>query len=210
MKEAKRLKVAVDFDDTLKPFRPPFIDWFNKLSNQSLKVEDAPSYDMSGFMGFASFEEYMQHVDIYHEHETQGKKLTIREDAVEVMRRLRNRVDFLVITARKSRFKEYTKQQMALALPGAEGVAYHLEDFQALSPTKGEFAKREGALVLIDDRPDHVDSAIASGIEGILLSDQFNIGYQGPAFVATDWYDIEEQLNKVLFKGKTSRPLKNV
>lgn len=190
------LTAALDFDDTLKPFRAPFIEWYNRLSGTDIDYTQIDRYDLAYYMGLGEQDRHKvpELVDQYHEQEMQDTSLSIPAETVEVLGRLSLFFRFPVITARKNRFKPYTLAQMSQALPAHRPEAHHREDYESLSTTKGRLAKKIGALVLVDDHAANVEAALSEGLEAILVADQLNRGYDGRAPRVDNWRQIEEEL----------------
>lgn len=185
-------------DDTLKPFRAPFIEWYNLNVGMDIDHTSITEYNLSVCMGLNGREEVQAFIDRYHEYEAQNQTLALSEEAVAAMTRLSQYFHFPVISARKCKFKSYTLTQMSMALPHREPEAYHREDYESLGLTKGKYAKKEiGAIALLDDHVPHVESAIDEGIHGILIADQLNWDYKGRAARLESWVQIEEELMRI-------------
>ncbi|HEX9679185.1 MAG TPA: hypothetical protein VGA08_01005 [Candidatus Saccharimonadales bacterium] len=191
-----KLKLALDFDDTLKPFLRPWFDWHNETYETSHEVHEVTEYDLGSLMGLSN-QELQRRVDEFQDYEMSTANINIFPEAIEVLKSLQQFFQYVIITARKRRFKPYTLDQLRLGMPDIEFEIYHREDYEGLKMSKAIFAKTLGCIALVEDHPGHAHEAHELGLGAILLTAQPNLSYIGPVERADSWSRVDELLRQI-------------
>jgi uncharacterized HAD superfamily protein len=167
---ASRETIAVDVDDVVFPFVPPFVKY---LGEQGIVVtpEHFTTYDLS---------------QIYPIEKSKAAKLVAKfveaqhvlidpvPGSVEAIGKLSHRYEVDIMTARDKRFERLTRQWFAQHFPDSIRNIHVIDAHYAAggSPAaKAEACLRLGVDYLIDDLPIYINEVAKVGVKTLLFGD---------------------------------------
>jgi 5'(3')-deoxyribonucleotidase len=160
--------IVCDIDDVVFPFIDGMTDHYNTRYGGSLTADDFISFDFTDVWGGTQeaanniVEEFL-HTDTLH--------LLPLEGVIEAFERLHDDFDIVMVTARNGIFQENTTTWLRTHLPDLFSHAIFAGNYHDGRGyrTKGEICKELGAVLIIDDHPANVASAVENGTGGILF-----------------------------------------
>lgn len=205
----KRPVIAVDVDDVLAAHAQAFVDFSNQRWGTNLTVDDYND-DWSILWGLdRAIDEHRQEIaeraSAFRLHST--VTMPHEASAHDVLLRLKDRYDLIIVTARQQQIKGETLAWIKEKFPGIfqEDRIFFTGFYDTIRKdsavkTKGDILKSLGADYLIDDQPKHCNSAMELGIQGLLYG---NYAWQttepvhdGVVRVA-DWSEVEDYFGEV-------------
>jgi uncharacterized protein len=172
---AKKIKIAIDLDDTLSSLIAEFIKWHNREYNTIWEYADATDYHWEVWMG--TTEEYAVRT-IHKFFETpEFANLPVLSGAKDWINSLKDNYDLYIVTARQSLVEDITREWINKNFPNTFqdivlGNHYALDGTRG--PSKGELCEKLGCKVLVDDNIYHIDSLLKRGIKTIILDRPWN------------------------------------
>ncbi len=163
--------IAIDIDDVLFPFVVGVAKHYNGLKGAALTPADFFSFNFDEVWG-GTVEESVEIV--YDFLSTDCLALQPVAGAQEVLGRLKEDFNLVLVTARNDEFRPQTASWLQQHFPGLfrdvvfAGNHYDNRGFRA----KGDICKELGADLLIDDHPKNILSAVEAGISGILFGEK--------------------------------------
>lgn len=163
--------IVCDIDDVVFPFIPGMAAHYNERFGGELTPEDFVSFQLSDVWG-GTQEEANSVVESFLGGDT--LHLTPLEGVVEAFERLKQDFDIVLVTARNGMFEEKTTVWLRAHLPDLfsqvifAGNPYHGDGYRS----KGDICRELNAVLIIDDYPGNVTSALDHGVEGILYGDK--------------------------------------
>lgn len=163
--------IVCDIDDVVFPFIPAMARHYNDAYKATLTPEDFISYNFNEVWG-GSQEEANRIIEEF----LSIPRLELRpiDGAVEAFRRLSRDFDIVMVTARNGIFESQTTVWLRAHFPELfrevifAGNPHDGRGFR----TKGEICKELGAVLIIDDYPANIQSAVGQGVDGILFGDR--------------------------------------
>lgn len=169
--------IAIDIDDVVAHTGEAIRVWVNNQTGKNLTLDDYYIETNTDYWHYytAVWEKHGIKLDL-------DKYLTAFSDtqadvgmvpgAKEALRKLSEDFKIVFVTSRdpatndatQEWFLEHLGYEMTIHFASAGHYAYGMN-----APSKGEIVKKLGASVLIDDNPEHVQSALDHGVEGILF-----------------------------------------
>ncbi len=199
-----RLKIAIDVDDVLAESAIGFVNFSNERWGTSLTVDDYDEHWVK--MWNIDNNEMIKRSKIYDD------AAIIRDynhigGAYEVLRRLSNRHELMVATARKTVHKDDTLLWIEYHFPNIfnrdliffAGIWDDLKDDSHIL-TKGDLINQVDADVLIDDQLKHCISVAESGRRAIVFGDySWNKCDNLPERVTrcSSWIEVEEEIERI-------------
>lgn len=177
MKEQKKLLIGVDKDDVLVEFNVRLATFHNTYYGTNYNIEDIQSYYLNETWKCNQDEALKRVVRFYHSEEFAD--LEPVSGAREVLTRLKEKANLIVITARPDYTSERTFKSLEQYYPGLfDGVMFtstHIGD--GPKKTKADVCEELGVGVMIDDHYDNLTGCAERGIKSILLRRPWNKKY---------------------------------
>ena len=160
--------VAIDIDDVIFPFVPEILKHFNTRSGADLSLDDFTVYHFSQVWGSTEDEanaivaEFLSQ-DVVHLQPIAGAQKAFAE--------LNREFTIVLVTARNGLFAPSTRQWLQSHFEGLfKDVIFAGNSHDTLIyREKGMICKELGAVVLIDDNPSNLQSALDYGIDALLF-----------------------------------------
>lgn len=167
--------IAVDIDDTLAEFAPAVIEYSNRTWGMNLTIDNYS--ENWADMWNVTPEERKRRGDAV---ESSNIQATLRhdEDAVRVLRELKDNYRLVVVSSRPAHLQQVSIEWIGRHYPGIfDGI--HFADMWnnranihlAHLATKAEICQELGVDYLIDDQPKHCIGVASVGIPTILFGD---------------------------------------
>lgn len=188
--------LVCDIDDVVFPFIPGVADHFNQRYQATLTPEDFVSYNFYEVWG-GSQEEANRIIEEF----LAEPRLELRplDGAVEAFGRLKKDFDIVMVTARNGIFESQTSAWLTAHFPELfrEAVfAGNPHDGRGYR-SKGEICTELGAVLIIDDHPGNIQSAVTQGVDGILFGERqwtMNATLSERTVHCQDWAAVEEYI----------------
>lgn len=167
----KKPVLVCDIDDVVFPFIPEVAKHYNQQHQAALTPEDFVSFNLYEVWGGTQQEANTIIESFLGEPQLAVKPI---EGAIEAFARLKQDFDIVMVTARNGIFEGTTStwlkehfadlfSHVVFAGNPHDGRGYR---------TKGEICQELGAVLIIDDHPANVMSAVQQGTDGILFGDR--------------------------------------
>jgi len=184
--------IAVDIDDTLADHAETFVQWSNEKYGTNLTVEDYQ--DHWSLMWQIEHDETEARAAAFHESGAH-RHFKVKLDSKEVLGRLRERYDLVIVTARRQAVIE----DSMLWIREEFGDVFREVRFVPIwdkgnTLTKAAICQELGASYLIDDLLRHCSVAAEAGLQALLFGDyRWNRDEILPANVTRvkDWGEVE-------------------
>lgn len=193
--------IAVDIDDVVAHTTDALRIWVNKAAGTSLTLDDYHVETPDGYWRHYENIWLMNGIDIksLSTPPYDPSKTPMVPGALEALARLSENFNIIFVTSRDSKkegeTQEWFKNQLGYEVTVYFASAGH-HSYGKGAPSKGEIAKRLGAKLLIDDNPEHVQSALDSGVDAILFGDYgWQIGAPEHMLRLRTWVDVTEHLS---------------
>ncbi len=192
-------KIAIDIDDVIADSTEALRLLVNTRLGVDLQTEH---YRTSGaFWGYyervwrehgidnqISFKEVSSEMEIDQSH------IPLLAGAAYALLELRKSNELVIITSRDTSWEPATRQW--LDAQGLEDVELYFAGQHHAKETKGQLCKALGVDVLIDDNPDHCQSAIEGGLSAVLFGEYgWHDRVPGKVIHCKDWAAVLEYLN---------------
>lgn len=167
----KKPVIVCDIDDVVFPFIPAVAAHYNERHHAALTPEDFVSYNFYEVWGGTQDE-----ANLIIEQFLAEPRLELApiEGAVEAFARLKDDFTLVMVTARNGVFEEQTTRWLRLhfaELFSHAVFAGNPHDGRGYR-TKGEICRELEAVLIIDDHPDNIKSAVLQGVDGILFGER--------------------------------------
>lgn len=164
----KKPVLVCDIDDVVFPFIPEVAKHYNQRHQANLTPEDFVSYDFYEVWGGTQQEANAIIESFLAE---PWLELTPIEGAVEAFTRLKQDFDIVMVTARNGIFETTTAAWLRAHFSDLfSGIVFAGNPHDGRGyRTKGEICRELGAVLIIDDHPGNVMSAVQQGVDGILF-----------------------------------------
>jgi len=190
--------IAIDIDEVLADYAAEFVVMSNKLWSTNFTADDyhedwltlwGVDLDEAVARGQAMLDDRMH------------ERLRHDDKAVDVLAKLAQNYNLIVLTARNLATKELTlewlKRHYPMILPGSVNFAGIWDNPKpdAVHQTKGSIARQLGVEYLIDDQLKHCLAAHEHGIKSLLFGDyRWNQADDLPKGVTrvSNWHAVEE------------------
>jgi 5'(3')-deoxyribonucleotidase len=167
--------IAVDIDDTLANSTETLITSVNDRFDVSIPRE--AYYKPGEYWGYYN-RVWVEHGLELKEDEIDEKmvvdrtQLALLPSALFVINKLKNRFNFVIITARNPERESMTKAWLAEMLPDISVDVHFSEAHRDESKlTKGQICKKLGVEYLVDDNVGHCVGATKEGVTGVLFGE---------------------------------------
>lgn len=192
----RRLRIAVDCDDTLVPTARYFVDAYNREYGAAVDFERQHE---DGYGGWGVGEDELYRRLGWLQQRDEYLQLSMYDDARDVLRRLAVAGHQLfIITSRKEHERELTERMIYRDAPGIfqgiEFVGWHNSKNDALRSLKAD--------ILVDDTARHLQVALQEGVlrpGGALLFGEFpwSRGIQIDGVHCPDWQAVETAIDRL-------------
>lgn len=192
----KKPVLVCDIDDVVFPFIPEMAKHYNERYHAKLTPEDFVSFNFYEVWGGTQHE-----ANAIIESFLAKPQLELQpiQGAVEAFARLKQDFDIVMVTARNGIFESETSawlkthfadlfSHVVFAGNPHDGRGYR---------TKGEICQELGAVLIIDDHPANVMSAVQQGVDGILFGKRkwtLEAEAHDRVIHCRDWSAIEEYI----------------
>lgn len=164
--------IAIDIDDVLAANAKSFIDFSNERFGTKLTIDDY--HEHWGEMWNVDHDEVEKRSDMYH---SSGniEKCEIIDGAKDVLKELKNRYEFVIITSRLKQIQDITKDWINRCYPNIfskiifSGIFDDSIEKDSIHRTKSSIANDIKADFMIDDQLKHVEAAAKLGIKCLLF-----------------------------------------
>jgi 5'(3')-deoxyribonucleotidase len=194
--------IAIDVDEVLADYAAEFVIISNKLWGTEFSVEDYHE-DWLGLWG-VDMDEAVARGRVMLE-DRMHERLRHNDEAVDVLNRLAENYNLIVLTARNMAAKDLTLEWLGRHYPmiAPENVNFagiwDNPKPDAAKQTKGSIAKRLGVQYLIDDQLKHCLAASEHDIKALLFGDyRWNQADSLPGNVTrvSNWAAVEEYFER--------------
>ena len=192
----KKPVLVCDIDDVVFPFIAGVAKHYNEQYQASLSPEDFVSFDFNEVWGGTQAEANTIIETFLAEPQLELKPL---EGALEVFTQLKQDFDIVMVTARNGIFEETTSRWLKEHFSDLFShviFAGNPHDGRGFR-TKGEICKELGAVLIIDDHPSNILSAVGQGTDGILFGErQWTLDAKPHENVVhcKDWQSVKEYI----------------
>ncbi len=189
--------IAVDLDDTLRPWTHPLREWVaEQLGLHHLPYQTAPQVMLAEVFGCTRSDgnTFANRFAI----EPAGRDHPPFDDALPILTELKKSYDLIVVTARLRSLEAITREYLELHFPGIFTDVI-LASYQIDRTPKHVICKEIGARNIIDDRLTYVEEYAAAGMYPILFGDYpLNQAERlsGRVVRAASWRDVPEAIGK--------------
>lgn len=169
--------VAIDIDDVLVSTAPLIFDFYNKTYGTSLTLADYYHHENADDWGAKDFEEAIARVHRLISSPNFLRRKPVQQ-VVAIMQELREHFELTLVTSRPTIMQEATEQWAKDHFQDIFAGVHFAEYFdlkkteQGPRSIKGMVCKDLGAQALVDDHLEHILSAAAQGIFGVLFGNQ--------------------------------------
>lgn len=187
--------IAIDCDDVIVATAPAILRYYNQTYGTNIALPDFYSTD-PGVWGVKEYAEAIRRVEAYLKSE-EYQNLAPFEDAIEILRKLRQKYELHIITARANFLAEATKRMLAQYFPDIFSTVEFTNHFGKAARTKAQVCQELGADVLIEDSLHHAQAVASCGIDVLLFGDYpWNQASNLPANITRvrDWKEVAERL----------------
>lgn len=176
-----------DWDDVCYEFIRHYFRYYNHHNGTEFQPNQVLDYDLTLLLG-QDVEHIINTIDDFHEN-GESVEHGLVPSTLEVLPLLALKRNIVIVTARKKRFKSRIQDMIDHYIPGTIAEIYLKEDYEHYG-SKGAFARKLGAVTMVDDHVKNIISAEAHGIRGLLRNMPNNIKYPLTVERVDDWYDI--------------------
>ena len=196
-----RKKIAIDIDDVIAESTEALRLVVNEQTGKALTIED---YRVPGdYWGY--------YESVWRQHEIDLDFVNIRDDmsasqthvglvagAEYAIHHLLERFDVVLVTSRDVSWENATRRWIESHFQDKLPEVHFAKGRGTKSElTKGQLCKELGASWLVDDNPEHCQSAIDEGIVAILFGEYgWNQGHSDGAVRCLDWPSVLEYFNE--------------
>lgn len=192
--------IAIDLDDVLATSARGFITYSNQKWGTSLAIDDYDE-DWAKMWGVEHGEAVMR-AEHFHANGIVKHHMHF-EEAVRVLKALKDRYRLVVATSRRMSIQTDTLEWLDMYFKGIFSDVrfagmWDKPNKHAIKVTKAALCKEVGADFLIDDQPKHCFAVAEAGMQAILFGDySWNQVNKLPARVtrAHDWLEVEAYFN---------------
>lgn len=190
--------LAIDLDDTLKEFMKGFLAYHQRVHGFSKPFEEMTDFTFWPLLKIPDREEAIRRVtDFYSSPE--GCKSPALPHSQEILTRLQQKYDFIVVTSRSEDARTQTTDWVERNFSGLFRDIYFTNNWSMgshPSQRKANLCKRIGACALIDDSPEYVGECRREGIPAFLISRPWN---EKKDSSGTNWRELEATLQTAQF-----------
>lgn len=190
--------IAIDVDDVLVPHADHLIGFLNEVLDAEIDLDRFFSFDDMTRMSGRSEEEIITQARRFL-NSAQFTGLEPVKEAVEVIARLKDHYDLVIVTARPLLVEETTRGWLEKHFPATFASAHFVnlawEWGRGHAASKMDVCRRCGVTILIDDSSFHIEEAVRSGMRGLLFGDYaWNQEVPEGAVRVKGWHAVAELL----------------
>lgn len=193
------MKIAVDYDDVLVPFLESFLSWYNQANGTNHDPMNNREYSLVPTFG-NSRQYWADHMNEFHRSGLSAQ-MTPYENSIETLEKLSKNHEIVILTSRPSMHRSHLEDWISQHAGDIVQELHMFEGKDQHKPTighdKGSACLGLGAGLLIDDNHGYVQSAVDSGVGGILFGHhRWTEAHRDTYDHAHNWqevYDIVEQ-----------------
>ncbi len=192
IKKEKR-KLGIDFDDVLIDFVTHLTYFHNNKYNTSLKKDDITTWDLHAVW------EVNKDEAIRRTHEfiisRDHMEIVPMKDAVEVLHRLTQHFELIIITARDKTIGHTADYLIEKHFKSLFQEVHFLYEDGVKKETKGDLCKKLGIDFFVDDSVSNIENTLEAGITSFLFDAPWNRHWDNPrALRVSSWKEIEKVL----------------
>ena len=164
--------IAVDFDDVISPYIPSFLRFINRVYNAGLEYSTLSLHNIPALMGrtgegirevYTAFEQSEEHTEMHLSPPS--------EDCITALKALGKRYGLVVVTARSHHLEGVTREYLDRYLLGVFKEVCFANCYSGIGERRDKeyFCRLHDCQVMLDDNLEHIKSANAAGIIGVLF-----------------------------------------
>ena len=208
---AKRLVIAVDYDDVLSATMPQLVVDYNKTYDTKIGLEHfyrdlSKEGGVLEAFGVATEQEAIRRLHTIYKRKDYYLNLPLIDGAQAAVERLSRQHELHLVTGRADFLKAPTQQALARDFPGmfvsVEHTNYYKDenDTEAVHRSKGEVCQQIGADVLIDDHVAHGKDVLRAGVQEVLIFGEYP--WSAGELMAgmtrcLDWQAVEREVSRL-------------
>lgn len=189
-------RYGFDLDDVILNFMESFRGFHNENYGTNHELEDYTDFYLENILGCTK-EEIVKRVEVFynsHEH----KNANPVKGAVEVLKKLSDKYELIIITAKPEELREQTIAWLNIHLPNIFSDVVFTNHFQGEGPkrNKGDVCLELGIEAFVDDAIHNAENVASVGIPVLLLDTPWNRKFEETEFVkrVQNWEQIEQIL----------------
>ncbi len=189
-------RYGFDLDDVILNFMESFREFHNENYGTEHAFEEYTDFYLENILG-CSKEEIVKRVDIFynsHEH----KNAEPIHGAIEVLKKLSEKYELIIITAKPEELREQTIFWLNTHLPNIFSDIVFTNHFQGegLKRNKGDVCLELGIEAFVDDAIHNAESVASVGIPVLLLDTPWNKKFKETELIkrVQNWEEIEQIL----------------
>lgn len=187
------MKIGVDIDNVLAKLQEGFCEYYKRKYGKELRMEDCEGYWLSKILLIPPEQEYPLWKE-YHDSDLFGD-MEIMDGAKEVIDSLKNKHEFIFITARNLGWKQKTLEFMKKFFPEDNFQIIFSGDVYGEGKRKGEICKELGISLIIEDHHEKSLEYANGGMDVILFERPWNKKVVHEKITrASNWKEIGERL----------------
>jgi uncharacterized HAD superfamily protein len=194
-KKDKIMKIGIDIDDVLLHSLENFLGFYNNKFDETIKKEHCVS-DKRFHECLGITKEDL--ISLYKEYEKLEIPIEVRkiEGAEEVLRKIKTKCDFILITARPKSIEENTYKVLNKNYPNHNfKIIFTNKNNKKIS--KGDICIKNNISLMIDDDWKNALDCVKKNICVLLLDKRWNRGIKHKKILRVfDWNEIFEKINK--------------
>ena len=197
------MTIAIDIDEVLADTLNSYIKYHNNTYNTSLKREQFFTYNWWEILQV----EFNEGVRRFNDFVNKGYfgNLPLVRGANEVVTKLKQSHDLVIVTSRMGELKKITKKWLDKNFPGCFLKVYHTESiYDKNAITKHQACLKSKADILIEDDSNFAAECMNNGIKVLLVDSPWNRDFEilTNATRVHSWDDILQQVNNIMVSCK--------
>lgn len=189
-------KLGIDFDDVLIDFVTHLTYFHNNKYNTSLKKDDITTWDLHTVWGVSEEEAMRRTLEfvVSHDH----TNILPMNDAVEVLHRLAEHFELIIITARDKTVSHTAYNLIEKHFGNIFSSVHFLYEDGVKKGTKGLVCKNLGIDFFVDDSVANIQHTLEAGIISFLFDAPWNRHWNNSQVRRiTSWKEIETILTSI-------------
>ena len=189
------MKIGIDLDDVIVSIVSPFIDFYNKKYGKNVSFEDMKTYNFWECGIGKTRKEAIKFTDEFFNSE-EFKLVPLIKGARKSIDLLSKKFQIYILTGRKKRYIETTKEFVKQNFPDIPIEVYHSGDYYiGQDKTKVEFCKELGIRIIVEDSLENAINCSKENIKVFLIDRPWNQGKtNGNIKRVQDWEDILDEI----------------
>jgi len=190
-------RYGFDLDDVILNFMESFRVFHNENYGTSHELEDYTDFHLENIIDNCTGEEMRNRIDIFynsHEH----KNAEPIHGALEVLKKLSEKYELIIITAKPEELREQTISWLDTHLPNIFSEVVFTNHFQGAGQkrSKGDVCLELGIEAFVDDAIHNAENVASAGVPVLLLDAPWNRKFEETEYIKRvhNWEEIEQIL----------------